>query len=145
MFSFSITKRRPDLDTAAQCWIPSMILAPRTSAVDQATCFFFDNYGSSADMLDTCGNFQYLPEIFMTQQIGFPLQQAIAAVGFAGLANFWSASTIMAKANSTYCVALKSVNAALRCPEEAKSDQILATILLLGLWEVWFKFPNTII
>lgn len=120
-----------------------MILAPRTSAEDQATCFFFGNYGSSTDMLNTCGNFQYLPEICMTQQVGFPLRQAIAAVGYAGLANFWSASTIMAKANSAYCAALKSVNAALRSSEEAKSDQILATILLLGLWEVRFKFPTT--
>jgi hypothetical protein len=113
-----------------------MILASSTSVEDQATCFFFGNYVSGADMLNTCGNYQYLSSIYTNQTIGISLRQAVSAVGLAGLANFWRAPNIMAKAKSAYCSALRLVNSRLGNIEEAKSDQTLVAIILLGLYEV---------
>lgn len=117
-----------------------MILVPSTSAEDQALCFFFGNYVTGSNMLNTCGNYQYLSAIYANQPVGRPLRQAVAAVGLAGLANFWNAPNIMAKANNAYCSALQLVNSGLTNIEEAKSDQSLASILLLGLYEVQEKF-----
>ena len=121
-----------------------MILAPSTSAEDQATCFFFGNYVSGTEMLNTCGNYQYMSTIYANEPVGVPLRQAITAIGLAGLSNFWSAPNIMAKANSAYCSALRLVNSGLSNIEEAKSDQTLVAIILLGLYEVHLFLENKV-
>jgi hypothetical protein len=87
-------------------------------------------------MRNTCGNYQYLSTIYVDQRVGIPLRQAIAAIGLAGLANFWKAPSIMAQANNAYCTALRLVNMGLGNIEEAKSDQTVVAIMLLGLYEV---------
>jgi hypothetical protein len=140
-FAFSINASRLDRNIEPQDWISPMILAPSTSAEDQALCFFFGNYVTGSDMLNTCGNYQYLSTIYASQPVGISLRQAVAAIGLAGLANFWRAPNIMVQANNTYCSALQLVNSGLTNIEEAKSDQTLASILLLGLYEVQEKFP----
>jgi hypothetical protein len=91
-------------------------------------------------MLNTCGNYQYLSTIYADQLVGVSLRQAVAAIGLAGLANFWKAPSIMAQANIAYCTALRLVNAALGNIEEAKSDQTVVAIMLLGLYEVLPRF-----
>ena len=87
-------------------------------------------------MRNTCGNYQYLSTIYVNQLVGMPLRQVVAAIGLAGLANFWKAPNIMAQANNAYLTALRLVNASLGNIEEAKSDQTVVTIMLLGLYEV---------
>jgi hypothetical protein len=121
-----------------------MILAPSTSAEDQATCFFFGNYVLSTEMLNTCGNFQYLSTIYANQPIGVPLRQAVSAIGLAGLSNFWKAPIIMTQARRAYCLALRLVNSGLCNVEEAKSDQTLVAIIMLSCYEVstWFLANN---
>jgi hypothetical protein len=42
----------------------------------------------------------------------------------------------MAQATNAYCTALRLVNMGLGNIEEAKSDQIVVAIMLLGLYEV---------
>ncbi|KAF4620230.1 hypothetical protein G7Y89_g14589 [Cudoniella acicularis] len=135
-FGISINTPRLDRNIDRQDWIPQMILAPSTSVEDQATCFFFGNYISGTEMLNTCGNYQYVYAIYANQTVGIPLRQAVTAIGLAGLANFWSAPNIMAKANGAYCSALRLVNSGLGNIEEAKSDQALVAIILLGLYEI---------
>jgi hypothetical protein len=142
-FAFSINASRLDRNIEPKDWISPMIQAPSTSAEDQALCFFFGNYVSGSDMLNTCGNYQYLSAIYANQPVGKSLRQAVASIGLAGLANFWSAPNIMAQSNSAYCSALQLVNSGLGNIEEAKSDQTLVAIILLGLYEVQDKFPVT--
>jgi hypothetical protein len=113
-----------------------MILAPSTSAEDQATCFFFGNYVLGTEMLNTCGNFQYLSAICARQSVGVPLRQAVSAIGLAGLSNFWQAPIIMTQARRAYCSALRLVNSGLCNVEEAKSDQTLVAIIMLSCYEV---------
>lgn len=95
-------------------------------------------------MLNTCGNYQYMSTIYANEPVGVPLRQAITAIGLAGLSNFWSAPNIMAKANSAYCSALRLVNSGLSNIEEAKSDQTLVAIILLGLYEVHLFLENKV-
>lgn len=87
-------------------------------------------------MLNTIGNYQYLSTIYASQPVGIPLRQAVAAIGLAGLANFWKAPSIMVQANNAYCSALRLINLGLSNIEEAKSDQTVVAIMLLGLYEV---------
>jgi hypothetical protein len=115
-----------------------LVYAPATSAEDQAISFFFGNYVSGRDMRNTCGNYQYLSTIYANQLVGMPLRQVVAAIGLAGLACFWKAPRIMAQANNAYLTALRLVNASLGNIEEAKSDQTVVTIMLLGLYEVYW-------
>ena len=91
-------------------------------------------------MRNTFGNYQYLSTIYSDQPVGTPLRQAIAAIGLAGLSNFWKAPNIMAQANKAYATALQMVNVSLGDIEEAKSDQTVVTIMLLGLYEVPRRF-----
>jgi hypothetical protein len=135
-FAYSINDSRLDRDLDQQSWVSSLISTPAISAEDQATSFFFGNYVAGREIRNTCGNFQYLSTIYANQPVGIPLRQAIAAVGFAGLANFWKAPSIMAQANNAYCTALRLINTGLGNIEEAKSDQSVAAIMLLGLYEV---------
>jgi hypothetical protein len=113
-----------------------LISNPAISAEDHATSFFFGNYVAGREMRNTCGNYQYLSTIYANQPVGIHLRQAVAAVGLAGLASFWKAPSIMARANNAYCTALRLINAGLGNIEEAKSDQTVVAILLLGLYEV---------
>jgi hypothetical protein len=87
-------------------------------------------------MRNTCGNYQYLSTIYANQPVGMPLRQVVAAIGLAGLATFWKAPNIMAQANNAYLTALRLVNTSLGNIEEAKSDQTVVSIMLLGLYEV---------
>ncbi|PMD43914.1 hypothetical protein L207DRAFT_552359 [Hyaloscypha variabilis F] len=126
---------RLERDIEPQAGFYPLTSPPGISAEDQATTFFFGNYVSSRNMLNTCGNYQYLPTIYSNQPVGTALRQVIAAIGLAGLANFWKAPNIMAQANRAYSIALQTVNVSLGKIEEAKSDQTVVTIMLLAQYE----------
>jgi hypothetical protein len=124
-FSYSAPKR------PASC----LTLDLGSSAEEQATCFFFRNYVLEEHKFHN-GNFQYLSDIYSSEEIGEPLAQTVACLGLVGLANFWKASTIMRSAQGKYNSALTLVSSKLRNVEEAKSDQTLVAVMLLGLYEV---------
>lgn len=107
-----------------------------TSAEDQATCFFFQNYILGGNDLSK-GNFDYLSDIYGSEEIGSGLADSVAALGMVGLANFWRAPNIMRNANVKYHSALRTVSSQLMDVEQAKSDQTLISIMLLGLFEVF--------
>ena len=106
-----------------------------TSAEEQATCFFFRNYVLEKHKSHS-GNFQYLSDLYACEEIGNPLAETVACLGLVGLANFWKASNIMGSAQTKYNSALRLVSSRLRNVEEAKSDQTLVAVMLLGLYEV---------
>jgi hypothetical protein len=107
------------------------------SAEDQATCFFFQNYVLGGNDLSK-GNFDYLPELYGSEEIGSGLADSVASLGMVGLANFWKAPNIMSNAAIKYNSAMRTISSQLRDVEQAKSDQTLVSILLLGLYEVLY-------
>jgi hypothetical protein len=107
-----------------------------TSAEDQATCFFFKNY-VLADYKYHSSGFQYLLDVYGKEKIGTALSESVVSLGMVGLSHFWGASSIMAHANAKYNSALRLVSSRLRNIEEAKSDQTLIAVMLLGLYEVF--------
>jgi hypothetical protein len=106
-----------------------------TSAEDQAASFFFRNYVLEDHQYHN-GNFQYLTEIYGKEEVGDCLADSVVALGMVGLSNFWKASSIMTNAHSKYNSALRLISSRLRDVDEAKSDQTLVTVMLLGLYEV---------
>lgn len=105
-----------------------------TSAEEQATCFFFRNYVLEEQKFHN-GNFQYLSDLYACEEIGESLAETVACLGLVGLASFWKASNIMTSAKAKYNSALRLVSSRLRSVEEAKSDQTLVAVMLLGLYE----------
>lgn len=116
-----------------------------TPGEDQATCFFFRNY-VLGDYKYGNGDFQYLPEIYANEEVGTALSQSIVSLGMVGLAHFWGASHILSQGQARYNATLRLVSALLRNIEDAKADQTLIAVMLLGLYEVRysiiFKSPH---
>ena len=107
-----------------------------TSAEEQATCFFFKNYVFQDYKFQSRCDLQYLLNIYSSEEIGPALSESVVSLGMAGLSHFWRASSLMGQANAKYNSALQIVSSRLRNLEEAKTDQTLASVLLLGLYEV---------
>lgn len=105
-----------------------------TSPEEQATCFFFQNYVFQHDIYSR-GNFQYLSDIYDSEEVGEGLADSVSSLGLVGLAHFWGASSILAYATAKYNSALMTISGQLRSTEGAKSDQTMAAIMLLGLYE----------
>ena len=82
------------------------------------------------------GYYQYLPVIYSNEVVGSALQDTVSCLGMAGLAHFWNAPSIMVHANIKYNKAMQTVSSKLRDIEEAKSDQVMAAILMLAFYEV---------
>ncbi|TAQ91109.1 hypothetical protein B7494_g534 [Chlorociboria aeruginascens] len=103
-----------------------------TSAEEQATSFFFRNY-----VLDdkATKHFEYLLDVYSNEIIGNALSETIMALGMAGLSNFWRDPKIMVNAQCKYNSALRLISSRLRDIEEAKADQTLISVMLLGLYE----------
>lgn len=107
---------------------------PSTSSAEQAKCYFFRNYVLEDNSMS--GSFQYLYELYDNELIGPALTDSIECLGMVGLANFWKASEFQFQANKKYNSALRLVSLRLRNEEEARADQTLVAVMLLGLYEV---------
>lgn len=96
----------------------------------QATCYFVRNYYSK-------GFFDYLPDIINSQgTVGSALMDAVISLGLAGISHTkGNNSSVIIAAKEKYNRAVSATNSAL-CTEEAKADQTLITVMLLGLFEV---------
>ncbi|PQE05961.1 hypothetical protein CJF30_00004894 [Rutstroemia sp. NJR-2017a BBW] len=108
-----------------------------TPVGDQAACYFFRNYvlGDSS----TNGPFQYLNSIYNNEIIGPALSDSIEALGLVGLGTFWQSPEMKFQANRKYNSALRLVSSRLRSEQEAKENQTLVAVMLLGLYEVFFS------
>ncbi|EDN99872.1 hypothetical protein SS1G_02730 [Sclerotinia sclerotiorum 1980 UF-70] len=105
-----------------------------TSSSEQATCYFFRNY--VLEDKSTSGSFQYLHDIYGNELIGSALADSIESLGMVGLANFWKAPDLQLHANRKYNSALRLVSSRLRNEAEARADQTLVAVMLLGLYEI---------
>ena len=96
---------------------------------------FFQNYVLGGKDLFK-GHIDYLSDIYSGEEVGSGLADSVASLGMVGLANFWKAPNIMSNAVIKYNSAMRTISSQLRDVEQAKSDQTLISILLMGLYEV---------
>lgn len=105
--------------------------------IDQiATHFFFSNFVTIPhDNKDSRGFLDYTVHLVNSQQANKPLALAFSAASLAALANRPNAKSLLLKAEQRYSRAIRYVNHALRDPVEQKTDETLAAVLLLGMFE----------
>lgn len=103
-----------------------------SSPEEQATFYFFRNYVLEDS---TSGYFQYLLNIYENELVGPALTETITALGMVGLSNFYKTPSILMSAHQKYNSALRLVSSRLRNIEEAKADQTLVSVIMLGLYE----------
>lgn len=72
------------------------------------------------------------------------LSMAVMSVAMAAFGNRQKYQHVTAKAAKQYAKALQKINEALADPERALEDQTLATVIILGLFEVYSAIEVTI-
>ncbi|KAL8672685.1 MAG: hypothetical protein Q9168_002869, partial [Polycauliona sp. 1 TL-2023] len=101
----------------------------------QAICQFFDDYVITLDR-GRGGYLSFLPDFYQQKQHVPYLTEALHAVSMASLANRTSMPHLVMRARKSYGNALTLVNAALSDMEQAKSDELLASLMLLTKYEL---------
>jgi len=111
---------------------------------DQAPCFFISNFVRTPRDGSTRGSFTFLAPLLQSEGPKSHISIAFEAVALAALANRPNSKTsnLMVQAIAKYGAALKAVNLALQNPAQQKSDATLASILLLGFFEVCAMLIN---
>ena len=103
----------------------------------QAIDYFFNNFVQARDpRVGTSGQYEFLPDLCIENSGTNHLSEAIKAVALFNLANRSSLGYLAQRARRSYGNALVSVNRALNDQSAALSDQTLATLSLLGTYEV---------
>lgn len=109
---------------------------------DQAPCFFISNFVRIPRDPGARGSFDFLLPIIKTESQDSHVSIAFGAVALASLANRPNtrSSGLIIQAISQYAKALKAINLALQNPLQQKSDATLASIILMGFFEVCISY-----
>jgi Fungal specific transcription factor domain/Fungal Zn(2)-Cys(6) binuclear cluster domain len=112
-----------------------------TSIEEEALCHFIDSFillpckGNSRSYMDFI-----IPAMKDEKSLVSPsnsLSTAVMAVALASFGNRKKVQLVLPKAAKQYAKALQQINEALLDPDLALEDQTLATVLILGLFEVY--------
>ncbi|KAI1608576.1 hypothetical protein EDD36DRAFT_103910 [Exophiala viscosa] len=129
--STTSSRTRPSATCQPQCplaWCPS------TSQDDYAACFFFSNYSrQSSEQPQRL--YEHLPMLYTDREASHLPNCIITAIGLAGLAHRKKNPDMLVTAETCYDSALRQTNHALQDPQTACSDQVLVSVLLLGVYE----------
>lgn len=96
--------------------------------------FFFNDY-LLEDSPTPKSLYDWLPRLYGAASPDSALSHIVTALGVACLANAIQVPEFMTRANIKYAETLKRVNSALRDPIEARADETLLVVMLLGLYE----------
>lgn len=80
------------------------------------------------------GHFNYLHDVYR-EEIDPTLKASVVAAGLAAYANTSKSARLMRQARKNYAVALRSINTALKSPEDAIKDNTLISILVVSIFE----------
>ena len=101
----------------------------------QAICQFFEDYVIPVEV-GRGGYLSFLRDLYRQHQDITYLSRALHAVSMASLANRTSMSHLVVRARRSYGEALTLINVALNDERLAKSDELLASLMLLTKYEV---------
>lgn len=119
-------------DSYIQTVKPSPQAIPEFPTQELARGYLFCNYMAGGPH---AGHMSYLLPLIQNPQ-NAALNAALNAVGLAALSNIRMSPQMMLKARREYTTALSQTNYALRDPVMSKRDDILAAVVLLGMFEV---------
>jgi len=107
---------------------------------EQAVSFVFHNYVSEDnESASSRGLFDYLPALYRKSKPGSILADAVTALGMVCIANSSRNSSLLNKAILKYGATARAVSSSLGQIELAKQDDVLISVLLLGVFEVSAK------
>jgi hypothetical protein len=116
---------------------PQLELSFAPSVEEHAAFYVFHNYVSEDnEKTSSKGFFDYLPAFYRRSQPGSILADAVTALGLVGIANSTRDSALLNKAVLKYGATARAVSDRLGIVELAKQDDVLISVLLLGLFEV---------
>lgn len=98
--------------------------------------YFLANYILLDSSVSQRGHLDFVLPLLTTAKELSPLRTAFSAVSMAALGTKTKSNQLLAKANLSYGLALKHVNATLADAKLAKGDAIMATIHILTTFEV---------
>lgn len=106
----------------------------------QAPAIFFADYVYCSPQPRYPGGYlEFLPSLCIEESQSSCLMEALDAVSFANLTSQSSLNWLIRRARCSYGKALVSLHAALQDPQEVIKDSTLASVLLMGLYEVGFS------
>jgi hypothetical protein len=105
----------------------------------QAIHYFLANFVLVPQSLTSRGYLSYLIPLLKDEPPDTQLSTSFVAVALASFGNRPNSKRLLLTASQYYSKALRHVNIALANPVEQKSDRTLASILLLGLFEVGYN------
>ena len=107
---------------------------------NNAVCYFMNNYVLVSRHPDTRRGFmEHMPSFYTVARVESPLSLATTAIAMFSTRNVPAGAArraMVIKAVAKYVEALRLINVAIQDPQEAKSDELLMAVLLLGLYEV---------
>ena len=109
------------------------------SMEDRATCFFFRQYVSDDKARSSAplrGVLEFVLPLYRQSSTSGALPAVAAAIGLAGLSNQGMSTNSRAVAASLHTKAIRQLAAAVADPIENKTDQTLAAIMLMCVYEV---------
>lgn len=99
---------------------------------------FFQDFASSALSSDL----DFLPTLYLQAGVNGPLSNAVAATGSALISRRTGDTSSMLVAREHYHIALEQTRQVLKRPTSAKSDELLMTTIVLGLFEAGIKYDT---
>ncbi|UKZ73745.1 hypothetical protein TrVFT333_001395 [Trichoderma virens FT-333] len=134
----SISNRIPgdSGDSGALCGNKTTLTIPRADLVypvqEIARSYLYVNYMTGGPH---CGYMSYLLPLMKSSQ-NSAVNAAVNAVALAALSNIRLSPKTMLKAQQEYTTALSKTNLALKDPVMCKTDDVLAAVVMLGIFEV---------
>ncbi|KAE9375062.1 hypothetical protein N431DRAFT_534079 [Stipitochalara longipes BDJ] len=107
----------------------------QVSEDEAAHCFFLANFILLPNTVTKMGHLNFVIPLLKTASESSPLRSAFSAVSFAAFGAQPNSRALLPKAKLNYVQALKHINVALADPKQTKGDSIMATTLLLTVYE----------
>jgi hypothetical protein len=118
----------------------SLVRSVSPSTSDRGTAFFMHQYSFQGYKRSTLrrprGLHEYLPALMRQEGPHGPLRTIVAAAGLAALSNAGNATTWAAESYQLYNGAIRQLSHTLGDPTKARSDLVLAAMMLMGTFEV---------
>ncbi|CAG8932931.1 unnamed protein product [Penicillium salamii] len=139
----STSSSSPSIETYSQNSpaLPSLQKSLVYPVEEQAKAHFFTHYMSGGP----CGGHMSYLLPLTKHRPHSAVNTALTAVGLAALSNIRMSPRMMLKARQVYTTALSQTNHALKTPALSKRDDILAAVVLLGMFEVMTCSDNLFI
>jgi hypothetical protein len=123
------------LELPANC-IPSISAPPSLSIKHLGASFFFTKYLPRETVVSR-NFYDWLSEIYSSEDSNNALQAIIQAVGIAGLFNISPSHGKAVESQKLYSQAISVLQRLFDDPIHATSDTTLTAVILLALYEVW--------